>query len=180
MIETLPDYLAPHLDIVFVGINPGEYSAKIGHYFARKQNGFWIALNQSGLVSETLLAEDDHRLPRLGLGLTDVVKRPTARANLLNDDEFQEGGRALRQKLEQLCPLIICFVGLYGYRKSFDRSAVLGLQHVRWQESHLFIVPSTSPLNARYRKTINDWFKQLKTLRDQLKGEYHVRPSAHP
>ncbi|MBI5033480.1 MAG: mismatch-specific DNA-glycosylase [Chloroflexi bacterium] len=172
--KTLPDYLAPNLDIVFVGINPGEYSARVGHYFARKQNGFWTALKQSGLLSEELTPQDDHRLPQLGFGLTDIAKRPSARANLLADREFVAGGEELKRKLEKFSPLIICFVGLYGYRQAFDRTAVLGLQPARWKQSYLFIVPSTSPLNARYRKNINDWFKQLKILRDQLKGERHV------
>jgi TDG/mug DNA glycosylase family protein len=173
-LKTLPDYLKPNLDIVFVGINPGEYSARVGHYFARKQNGFWTALNQSGLLSEELTAEDDHRLPEFGFGLTDIAKRPSARAAMLDDREFVLGGEELKKKLEKFSPLLICFVGLYGYRKAFDRTAVLGLQLARWKQSYLCIMPSTSPLNARYRNNIGDWFKQLKILRDQLKGERHV------
>ena len=174
MIETLPDYLAPHLDIVFVGINPGEYSARVGHYFARNQNSFWTALNESGLVSEKLMPEDDRRLPQFGFGLTDIAKRPSARAAMLDDRELVQGGEVLKKKLEKFAPLLICFVGLYGYRKAFDRDAALGLQTARWKQAYLYIVPSTSPLNARYRKNINDWFKQIKILRDQLKGERHV------
>ena len=174
MNATLPDYLAPHLDIVFVGINPGEYSARVGHYFARKQNGFWTALNQSGLVPEMLTPEDDVRLSKMGLGLTDIVKRPTSRADQIEDDEFKQGGQALQRKLKKLSPLIICFVGLTGYRKAFDRNAVLGRQQTRWNSSHLFIVPSTSPLNAKYRKNIPNWFGQLRILRDQVKGENYV------
>jgi len=172
--KTLPDYLAPNLDIVFVGINPGEYSARVGHYFARKQNGFWDALNKSGLVPEELTSEDDQRLLQFGFGLTDIAKRPSSRAAMLADREFVDGGEELKKKLEKLSPLLICFVGLYGYRKAFNSKARLGRQDERWGKSYLFIVPSTSPLNARYRKNIGDWFKQLKILRDQLKGERHV------
>ncbi len=69
----LPDYLAPNLDIIFVGINPGEYSARVGHYFARKTNLFWTALYQAGLVPEKLAPQDDYRLPGFGYGLTDIV-----------------------------------------------------------------------------------------------------------
>ena len=172
--KTLPDYLAPNLDIVFVGINPGEYSARVGHYFARKQNGFWDALNQSGLLAEELTPEDDHRLPQFGFGLTDIAKRPSARAAMLDDREFVQGGEELKKKLGKFSPLLICFVGLYGYRKAFNAKARLGKQDERWGESYLYIVPSTSPLNARYRKEMDNWFKQLKILRDQLKGERHV------
>lgn len=166
--KTLPDYLAPNLDIVFVGINPGEYSARVGHYFARKQNSFWTALNRSGLVPEWLTPEDDRRLPRFGLGLTDIVKRATPNASYISSAEFVAGGKMLREKLKSLAPRIICFVGLTGYRQAFDRKARLGLQTTRWGKSHLFIVPSTSARNAHYRKGISDWFQQLKDYRDTL------------
>ena len=174
MTRTLRDHLAPNLDIVFVGINPGAYSARVGHYFARKQNSFWTALNQSGLVPEMLTPEDDVRIVEFGLGLTDIVKRPTPNASYVSDAEFTKGGQALRAKLEPLAPRVICFNGLHGYRKAFDRAAKLGPQNVRWGASHLFIVPSTSPLNARYRKGIADWFRQLKEYTDHLKGDDHV------
>src|ERR687887_569043 len=75
--ETLPDYLREGLEIVFIGLNPGLYSAQVGHYFAHKQNRFWPALSASGLVPDILGPQDDARLPDWGLGLTDIVKRPT-------------------------------------------------------------------------------------------------------
>ena len=171
MYHTLPDYLAPNLDIVFVGLNPGAYSARVGHYFARKQNQFWSALNASGLVPEPLTPQDDHRLLEFGLGLTDIVKRSTPNVSEVRPDEFQAGGGALRRKLIRLAPRIICFVGLVGYRLAFDRHAALGPQTERWGDSRLFIVPSTSPRNVRYRPEINLWFQRLKEFRDQLRGE---------
>ncbi len=164
----LSDYLAPDLDIVFVGINPGEYSARVGHYFARKQNLFWAALNESGLVPVRLGPEDDYRLPQFGLGLTDIVKRATPNASTLTREEFVVGGRLLRAKLEPLRPRVICFNGLQGYRTAFDRKAALGPQTARWGESRLYIVPSTSPLNARYRWEIPEWFRRLKDYSREL------------
>lgn len=164
----LRDYLTPNLNIVFVGINPGEYSARVGHYFARTQNLFWTALNRSGLVPEALTPEEDYRLPDFGLGLTDIVKRATPNASYISSAEFVAGGKKLREKLEPLAPRIICFVGLTGYRHAFDRKARLGLQMTRWGKSHLFIVPSTSPRNARYRNEIPVWFRRLKDYRDAL------------
>ena len=161
-ITLLPDYVAPDLDIVFVGINPGEYSARVGHYFARKQNMFWTALNQSGLAAERLGPQDDYRLPQFGLGLTDIVKRATPNASYLTREEFVEGGKLLRAKLEPLRPRVVCFNGLKGYREGFDRKAGLGPQEARWGESRLYVVPSTSPLNARYRREIPEWFRRLK------------------
>ncbi len=166
----LPDYLAPNLDIVFVGINPGEYSDRVGHYFARPQNLFWSALYESGLVPKRLSPQDDARLLDFGYGLTDVVKRPSARADQVSPAEFMKGGRALRRKLEPLSPYLIAFVGLYGYRLAFDRQARLGAQETRWGNARLFILPSTSPRNAYYRKDIAEWFRKL---RDH-KGADHV------
>lgn len=165
----LPDYLAPHLDIVFVGINPGTYSDRVGHYFARKQNLFWTALNASGLVPEPVGPEDDARLPGLGLGLTDIVKRSSGSATEVSVAEFVEGGRVLRAKLTPLAPRIICFAGLVGYRLAFDESARPGVQPETWGASHLFVVPSPSPRNAYYKNEIIAWFKRLKAHLDTLK-----------
>ncbi len=166
----LPDYLTPNLDIVFVGINPGTYSDRVGHYFARKQNMFWSALNESGLVSELLTPQDDSRMTSFGFGLTDVVKRASGSASEVSESEFVHGGQDLRRKLEPLKPRIICFAGLVGYRLAFDRNATLGLQPQSWGESRLYVVPSPSPRNARYRNEIVTWFRRLKDYRDALKG----------
>lgn len=164
----LPDYLKANLDIVFVGINPGEYSARVGHYFARPQNLFWSALNGSGLVNQLLTPRDDYRLPEFGLGLTDIVSRATPNASYLRREEFAEGMQMLRAKLEPLSPLIVCFVGLVGFRSAIDRRAQLGEQTTRWSRIFLYIVPSTSPLNAYYRSQTAEWFKRLRQFRDLL------------
>ncbi len=174
----LPDYLAPNLDIVFVGINPGEYSDRVGHYFARPQNAFWAALSESGIVAETMTARDDARITQFGLGLTDLVKRASKSASEVTRKEFMEGGKALRAKLEPLAPRVICFVGLTGYRAAFDPSARLGAQSSRWGASRLFIVPSTSARNARYRKEIVRWFKKLKIFVQQAKKDTPLLSSA--
>ncbi len=166
----LPDYLAPNLDIVFVGLNPGEYSDRVGHYFARAQNAFWTALSQSGIVSEQLSASDDVRMTQFSLGLTDLVKRTTKSASEITKEEFKRGGEQLHAKLVPLAPRVICFVGLTGYRAAFDPNAKLGAQSSRWDASRLFIMPSTSARNARYRKEIVDWFKELKHFFDQTQG----------
>jgi TDG/mug DNA glycosylase family protein len=167
----LPDYLEPELEIVFVGINPGEYSDRVGHYFARKQNLFWSVLYRSRLVPVPLTPEDDCRMPQFGYGLTDIVKRATRNASHVTGSEFVEGARVLREKVERLEPNLVCFVGLVGYRQAVDRRAALGLQSVCWGTSRLFIVPSTSPRNVRYRKETLDWFLRLKDYMDELKSE---------
>ncbi|MGE5137920.1 MAG: mismatch-specific DNA-glycosylase [Rudaea sp.] len=164
----LPDYLAPNLDIVFVGINPGTYSDRVGHYFARKTNLFWTALYESGLVPVPLKPEDDSRVLEFGYGLTDIVKRATPNTSHVAGDEFKAGARVLKDKLMRLTPRLICFVGLVGYRQGFDPKAVLGPQEERWGTSQLFIVPSTSPRNAHYRPETVQWFVRLKNYSENI------------
>src|SRR5262249_17426854 len=122
--RTLPDYLQPGLDLVFVGINPGLYSVERGHYFARSTSRFWPAFSGSKLSaklrlelgSEILQPEHDVQLPGSGIGLTDVAKRPTANAAGLTASDFEEWVPHLVKKLERYSPRVACFHGLTAYR----------------------------------------------------------------
>lgn len=163
IVHMLPDYLAPNLEIVFIGLNPGSYSDKKGHYFARSTNLFWTALYESGLVSQRLTPQDDVRMNEFGFGLTDLVPRVTPNIDLLARDEFVAGGKILRAKIERFAPRVACFVGIMGFRAAFDPRAVFGAQSSPgWGNTKLFIVPSTSPRNAHYRPLVVEWFKKLK------------------
>src|SRR5690242_17003195 len=88
--KTLPDYLSSGLKLVFIGINPGYFSAQVGHYYARPGNLFWWALSNSGLVPRDVKPEDDAALQEWGIGLTDVVKRPTHSSGDLRQEEFDQ------------------------------------------------------------------------------------------
>ncbi len=92
----LPDYLRPGLPLLFVGYNPGETSARLGHYYAFAHNLFWPALYESGLVPAPLTFVDDYRLPEFGIGITDLAKRPSRAAGDLPTSEFRSGREALR------------------------------------------------------------------------------------
>lgn len=165
----LPDYLAPNLEIVFIGLNPGTYSDKMGHYFARSTNLFWTALYASGLVKTRLTMQDDVRINEFGIGLTDLVARATPNIDSLSPAEFRTGGEIVRAKIQMYTPRIACFVGITGYRAAFDKTARLGAQSSpMWGKTKLFIVPSTSPRNAYYRPQVIDWFKKLKAFHDSL------------
>ena len=95
-LRTLPDLLRPGLDLVFAGINPGERSARLGHYYGHRGNAFWTALSASGLVPEPVGPEDDRRLPGcFGIGFTDVVKRVQTDSTLVRDAELRESARGL-------------------------------------------------------------------------------------
>lgn len=141
----LPDILAPGLDLVFVGINPSVYSAQRGHYFARPSNRFWSLLNASGLLPERLGPEDDRRLLSFGIGLTDLVPRPTVSAAELSREDFAAGREALQEKLLGCKPRAVCFVGKLAYAEfSARRDVAFGRQPVTLGRAVLFVMPSSS------------------------------------
>ena len=174
-IDTLPDLLSNGLSLVFVGINPSTYSSSQGHYYARSGNLFWWALNNSGLVSVKVAPEDDASLVSLGIGFTDVVKRPSNSSSELSKDEFRLGAVNLITKIRQYSPLVACFNGLTGYRHCFGISAHPGPQELTVGRTKLFVVPSTSRRNARYQKAeILSLFIDLKDFLNTVTDDgYH-------
>lgn len=169
-VETLPDLLAPGIDLLFVGINPSLYSARAGHYYARPGNLFWRCLHEAGLTPVRLQPEEDRRVLEWGIGITDCVKRPTLAAVEVAPAEFRDGAEALAGKIARFRPLVVCFNGLAGYRGAFDPRAGLGQQPVRLEGAAVFVVPSTSGANAAYSRDQRvEWFLRLRKLRDELK-----------
>jgi TDG/mug DNA glycosylase family protein len=176
--ETLPDLLRTGLDIVFIGINPGAYSAKVGHYFATPQNRFWAAVNQSGLVpgEGTLGPEDDVRMNDMGIGFTDVVKRASSSASDLRAADYRRWAPDAKARLLRFAPVVVCFNGLTGYRNylryadDVREAPALGAQERRIGASSVFVVPSSSPANAAYSlDVIAGWYRELGAFRDQVK-----------
>ena len=174
--NTLPDLLEPGLDIVFVGINPGRFSAKIGHYFSTPRNRFWPAINRSGLLDRPMSADDDHLALRQGIGFTDVGKLPSSSASDLRAADYRLGAPALEAKLKRFDPLIICFHGITGYRNYLRYAeglkvvSELGLQPHALGGSTGFVVPNPSPANAAFSlDTLVGWYQRLRELRDQLR-----------
>jgi len=147
--KTLPDYLRKGLKLVIVGANPGERSAKVGHYYASRTNHFWPLLYEGGIVPEPLLPEDDVRMmSQFSIGLTDLVKRPTRGIEDLKREEFSEGRVLLAQKLETNQPRVIAFCGKTVFEKFSQRECKLGLQKQKLYGAHVFVLPSTSGQNA--------------------------------
>ena len=174
-VKTLPDYLAPGLAIVFVGLNPGLYSAEVGHYFATSRNRFWEAVNRSGLLYKPLTARDDHRALEQGIGFTDVVKRTSRGASDLRVADFRRWAPVLKKKLERFRPLIVCFQGATAYRgylkhaDGVDVRPELGRQPRTIGSSVVFLVPNPSPANAVFSlEALVGWYRKLGELRDEL------------
>jgi double-stranded uracil-DNA glycosylase len=170
--ETLPDLLAPGIDLLFVGINPSLYSVTAGHYYARPGNLFWRCLHEGGLTPMRLRPEEDRRVLEWGIGITDCVKRPTVSAAEVTAAEFQAGEALLAAKIAHYRPRIVCFNGLVGYRGAFDPRAGLGRQSRQVEGAIVFVVPSTSGANAAYsREARVEWFGRLRELRESLRRE---------
>jgi double-stranded uracil-DNA glycosylase len=147
----LPDVWAPGLRIVFCGINPGLWSAATGHHFARPGNRFWPALHAAGLTPRLYSPHEQESLLELGLGLTNVVARATARADELTPQEYVEGGRLLREKTGRHRPSWLAVLGVTAYRAAFgDRSARVGPQPTRMAETQVWVLPNPSGLNAHW------------------------------
>ena len=146
----LPDFLAPELRLVFVGLNPGTTSARRQQYYAGPGNRFWPALSQSGILTRTVGPGDEAFLLECGIGLTDVVERSSDSIAELGAAEWREGAELLREKIARCAPRVVAFVGLRGARAVLGRDAVVGVSDQRLEGARVFVLPSTSGLNTRW------------------------------
>jgi len=149
--RTIPDVIAPGLRVVFAGINPGLYSAAAGYHFARPGNRFWPALHRSGFTGRVFRPDEQEQLLGLGLGITNVVARATARADELRPEEFVEGASILNEKIVRLQPRWLAVVGVTAYRAAFGRrDAGVGPQDGAIGETRVWVLPNPSGLNAHW------------------------------
>jgi TDG/mug DNA glycosylase family protein len=148
---TIPDVLASGLRVVFAGINPGLYSAATGHHFARPGNRFWPALYRSGFTPRQFRPDEQDQLLSLGLGITNVAARATARAAELSPAELREGARELQHKMARLRPEWLAVLGVTVYRTAFGHpGAVVGPQAATVGPTRLWVLPNPSGLNAHW------------------------------
>jgi TDG/mug DNA glycosylase family protein len=161
--------VAPGLDVIFCGINPGLWSAAVGHHFARPGNRFWKVLHAAGFTEELLSPSDERRLLGAGVGVTNLVSRATASAAELHRDELRRGGRNLARKVRRLEPGIVAFLGLIAYRSAFDRpSATVGEQVERLGGARLWLLPNPSGAQAHYQP--DEMVTALRVLRRAING----------
>lgn len=167
--RTIRDVIAPKLDVIFCGINPGRYSGATGFHFAGPGNRFWPALHAGGFTDRRLLPSEVGLLLQYGCGITNLVARTTARADELSDDELRAGRLRLTRKVRRYRPKWVAFVGLGAYRVAFDtRAATVGPQSDTIAGARVWVLPNTSGLNANYRP--EDFAAQFRELRSAVTG----------
>ncbi|HZH90023.1 MAG TPA: G/U mismatch-specific DNA glycosylase [Pyrinomonadaceae bacterium] len=162
--KVVPPVIAPGLRVLFCGINPGLYTAAVGHHFARPGNRFWPALYASGFTGRLLSPFEEHELLAHGYGITNVVERATATAAELSPEEYVEGGRKLEATVGRYRPRFLAVLGVGAYRTAFGRpKAALGLQPETIGETSVWVLPNPSGLNAHYQpKDLARMFRELR------------------
>jgi TDG/mug DNA glycosylase family protein len=150
--DLLPD---TGLKLLFVGINPGLWTAATQTHFAHPVNRFYPALLAAGIIERPIdpaagmTDEDRAHLTARGIGITNVAHRATARADELSADELREGGRRLVALVERVRPRVVAVAGITAYRVAFGRRrAALGSQDDTLGGAELWVVPNPSGLNA--------------------------------
>ena len=148
----IPDVLAPGLDVLFCGINPGLYSAAMGQHFARPGNRFWPTLHRAGFTPRVFHPSEQRELLALGLGITNVAPRATAAADELGVGELVAGARSLARKVRRARPRFLAVLGIGAFRTAFGRrGATLGEQPEPIGDTRVWVLPNPSGLNAHYQ-----------------------------
>jgi len=162
--KSVRDVIGPGLRVLFCGINPGLYTAAVGHHFARPGNRFWPALYAAGFTDRLLSPFDEQKLLAVGLGITNVVMRATATADQLSRGELHEGGKRLAAKVRRYKPDFLAVLGIGAYRAAFGRrNAVIGGQETSIDTTRIWVLPNPSGLNAHYQpKELAHLFGELK------------------
>ncbi len=164
--RTLPDTVGPGMRLLVCGLNPSVYSADVGIGFARPGNRYWPAALAAGLVSRD--RDTRHALVHHRIGMTDLVKRATPRADALTTDEYRAGVGRVSRMVEWLRPGAVVMVGLAGWRAAVDRKAVAGVQPDPFGGRPVYVMPSTSGLNASSRlEDLTAHLRGAATLADQ-------------
>jgi TDG/mug DNA glycosylase family protein len=153
--ETVPDLVGPGVRLLFVGINPGLWTAAAGTHFAHPGNRFYPALHAAGITerridgSDGMNARDRRHLLDRGIGITNLVRRATVRADELGKDELIAGAQRLQVDVSKWKPRVVAFVGIGAYRTAFSRpKATAGRQPEQLSDAKLYVMGNPSGLNA--------------------------------
>jgi double-stranded uracil-DNA glycosylase len=155
--------------VLFVGINPGLYSAATGHHFARPGNRFWPALHLAGFTAEQLHPSRQDEMLKRGYGITNLVNRGTVTADELAPEEFVKGRHRLAAKVRRYRPRAVAFLGVGAYCHAFEcKQAKVGPQPERFEGADVWLLPNPSGLNANYQlPELVKLFRALRTSQDR-------------
>lgn len=168
--KTVPDLIAPGLRVLFCGINPGLYTAAVGHHFARPGNRFWPALHRAGFTPGLFSAFEEEKLLPRGYGIVNLVEHATARADELSAQDLARGGRGLVEKIRLYRPGFCAVLGLGAYRTAFAHpEATPGPRPEKiGGVSRLWVLPSPSGINASYpMEDLVGLLRELKAVVDR-------------
>jgi TDG/mug DNA glycosylase family protein len=177
--------------LLFVGINPGLWTAAVNAHFARRGNRFWPALHRAGITS-TLVdasagmpAEAKAELLVKGVGITNLVPVATARADELSASQLREGGERLREVVRRVRPKVVAMLGITSFRQAFGRRDIaLGDTGETFEGAQLWVLGNPSGLNAH--ETVDSlalWYRQAAIaagvdVRDAVPGASGAVPGA--
>ena len=188
--QRLTDHIRPGIHVLFVGINPGLRSAATGHHFAGHSNRFWKLLFESKLVPGPLTHQDDWRLPDWGLGLTNIIQRPSSGIDVLKPQDYVAGRKRLIAIVERYRPHTVALLGVTIYRALFPeqrtRRVSLWLQGKTLAGRPVFVLPNPSGRNAHYSyRRMLTAFRALRNVtnkpdRDTMKGTIAVECLSQP
>ena len=150
--KSIPDVIAPGLDVLFVGINPSLWSGAVGLHFARPGNRFWRALHEAGLTDRLLSPHEGRELLKRRIGVTNLVNSATASADELDLHDYRGGARRIEAKIRRYRPKVVAFVGMGAYRVAFGRPrAHGGRQEERLAGATVWVLPNPSGRTAGYQ-----------------------------
>lgn len=172
--KRVPDVIAPGLKALFVGINPGLYTAAIGHHFGRPGNRFWPALHAGGFTPRLLSPFESAELLNHGYGITNIVDRATNAADELSTEELRAGAQRLEAKIKRYRSAFVAVLGVMSYRTAFGRRhAQCGPQAESIGGARVWVLPNPSGLNAHY--TPRDLAALFRAFHEAIEREQPVR-----
>jgi len=159
------------MKLVIVGCNPSESSVRVGHYYAGRVNQFWPVLYKGGVVPEPFDYHDDKRVIEFGIGLTDLVKKPSKTSDLLTREDFAEGRIVLSQKLEEFAPRVVAFNGKMTYELFAQRKCKYGLQKESLYGARVYVLPATPGPQMKTKNEKLQHFRKLAQLVKRIENE---------
>ncbi|RDU36535.1 mismatch-specific DNA-glycosylase [Neobacillus piezotolerans] len=165
------DHLKENLDILFIGFNPSLLSGETGHHFANPNNRFWKILYKASITPKLYKPEEDWLLPEIGLGLTNIVERPTRAADEITKEEYRLGRVVLREKIKAYKPLVACYVGKGVYQQFSQKKDIpWGIQSESMVPGTAdFVAPSSSGLVRMKLEEIVKIYHELPDIVSGLK-----------